>query len=117
MDSPTIRFFYNLGHEYIRFMNYRFPPKAVTAMLQGLLNDSFQARPNRYGGCYENFDVGDFANDFNNRCSTFTNQIPVSVINLFEISSSEFLKNARRVLFFYPPKKSRPENSISDPLQ
>lgn len=65
-DNATIRFFYNLGHEYMRYMHYRFPSKAVNAMFQGILTDSFPTRPNRYsGGFYDNFhDIGELANDF-----------------------------------------------------
>lgn len=72
MDIATLRFFYNLGHEYIRYMCYRFPSKAVTAMLQGILNDSFPTRPNNRnsGSYYDNFqDIGDLANDFSRTLS------------------------------------------------
>lgn len=70
MDFATVRFFYNLGHEYLHYMQYRFPPKAVTAMLQGIIND-FPPRSNRYsGGYYDNFhDIGELANDFSRTVS------------------------------------------------
>ncbi|XP_037028309.1 protein ovarian tumor locus-like isoform X2 [Bradysia coprophila] len=71
VDYGTLRFFYNLGHEYMRYMHYRFPRKAVSAMFQGIINDAFPARQNRYsGGYYDNFqDMGELANDFSRSIS------------------------------------------------
>lgn len=71
VDYGTLRFFYNLGHEYMRYMHYRFPRKAVSAMFQGILNDTFPTRQNRYsGGYYDNFhDMGELANDFSRSIS------------------------------------------------
>lgn len=65
IDYPTLRFFYNLGHEYLHHMHYRFPPKAVTAMFHGIQNDSFGTYPNRYSGGYiDNYDIDGMNNEF-----------------------------------------------------
>ncbi|KAJ6637462.1 Protein ovarian tumor locus [Pseudolycoriella hygida] len=68
VDLSTLRFFYNMGHEYLRYMHYRFPSSAVTALLHNLTQDN---RPHRYsGGYHDNFhDMGELTSDFNRAIS------------------------------------------------
>lgn len=87
IDFATLRFFYNLGHEYLRYMYYRFPAKVVKSMFQGIIYDSYNSRPNRYaGGYYDNFhDMGELASTFN-RSVSFAGRDQHTVSALLQLS-------------------------------